>query len=95
MFFASAAAAQQIDGGIVGQAQQKRPAVPHTAKQSRLPGKFDEYLLQNVARVVLVAGEIEQEYEQCLCVFVIKPLYINDGRHAFSALMTHLAALFV
>jgi len=55
-----------------GRAQQKRPTVPHTAKQRRLP-EFDEYLLENVARVVFLAGEIEQEHEQGLRVFVIKP----------------------
>jgi hypothetical protein len=95
MFAASATAAQQIDRGIVSQPQQKRPTISHTTKQSRLSGKFDEYLLENVARVVFVPRGIEHEDEQCLCVFVIKPLYINAGRHAFSALMTRPAAFFV
>jgi hypothetical protein len=57
-----------------------------------LARKFDKHVLQHVAGVILVAGEIQQECEQRLRVFVVQPF--DSSRHRFSR-MTHQTERFV
>jgi hypothetical protein len=83
LLVAGAAAAHEVNGRVVGQSNEERPFIPRSTQQLRLARQFDEHLLQHVARVLLVAGEIQKEGEQRLGVFVIPPLEFGSGGHCF------------
>ena len=59
-------------GGVVREAEEKGAFIPGTGEQIRLARKFDEEFLDYVTRVVFVAGEIKQEGEQRLGVFIVE-----------------------
>jgi hypothetical protein len=52
------AAAHQVNGGIVGEAEEITALGADFAEQPRLPGELDEQILQQVARVGVAAGEV-------------------------------------
>jgi len=65
------------------QLQQERPELSSLAQQPGLSHQFGEDLLQNFARVVFIAYEMDQEREQRLRMFVIEPLQVKPCRHWF------------
>ena len=67
---------------MMRQADEECPLIPRTAEQSGLTGQLHENLLEHIARVLLVAGEIQQEREQRLGVFVVNPLKFHLNRHS-------------
>jgi hypothetical protein len=89
---ARAATAHQVNGRIVRQPNQEGALIASGPQQLGLARKFDKHVLQHVAGVILVAGEIQQECEQRLRVFVVQPF--DSSRHRFSK-MTHQTGRFV
>lgn len=83
VFGARAAAAHQVNRGIVGEAQEKGAFVAGVGEQIGLAGEFDENFLEDVARVGFVAGEIQKEREQRWRVFVVEPFEFGRHRNAF------------
>src|ERR1035438_8160657 len=59
-----AAPAEQAYGQVMRQPQQEAPLVAHAVEQRRLFGQLDEQLLEQIARIRLVPGEIEKVCEQ-------------------------------
>src|SRR5258708_1488820 len=80
---ARAAAAHQVNGGIMGEPDEESPLVADAGEQVRLPGEFYKNVLQEVVCVVLVPRQTQQEAEQSLGVVVIKSLQIKVCRHRF------------
>src|SRR5437016_12189550 len=81
MFFSRSTAAHEVNRGVVRESDEERPLLPRGAEQFGTPRQLGENFLKHVARVVLVAGEIQQEGEQRLGVVVVQPFEV--GRHRF------------
>jgi hypothetical protein len=81
--FARRAAADQVDGEIMGQAQQKGSLIANAFQHRRTLGNFNEDLLQQISGVRLVAGQVQQERKKSLRVVVIQPLEISTPRHLY------------
>jgi hypothetical protein len=67
----------------VGEPNQKGAFFTHSAEQIRLAGYFEENLLQQIARILFVTGEVQEKREQGLGVFVVPPLKLEITRHRF------------
>src|SRR5262249_44913325 len=75
------AAADEVDSGIMGEADEEMAFVAGVFQEVGLAGELDEDLLEEVAGIVFVAGEIEQEGKQRLGVLVVQPFDV--GGHCF------------
>jgi hypothetical protein len=70
---ARAAPADQINRRVVRQPDEKRAFVAHASQQFRVAGEFDENVLEQVARVGLVAGQVQEKGIKRLGVLVVEP----------------------
>jgi hypothetical protein len=57
----------------VRQPDEKRPFVPHAGQQFRVAGDFDKKLLEQVAGVGFMAGQIQEKGIKRLGVPVVEP----------------------
>jgi hypothetical protein len=82
IFLARTPPAHQVNCGMVSQADEECPLIPRLPEQFRLAGQPNENLLKQIARIVLVAGEIQEEREQPIGVFVVDSLKFQPSRHS-------------
>lgn len=75
------AAAEGVNGKVMGQADEKSAFLAHAIKQAGLSGELDEEFLQQIPGVGFVAGKIEQKREQSLGMGIVKAFEINGSRH--------------
>ena len=61
MALARGAAADEVDGQVVAQAQEESAFIAQVFQQRRTAGHFDEQLLHDVAGVGLVAEKVRQK----------------------------------
>ena len=64
-------ASEEIAGLVVGESQQEAAFVAHVREECGLACQFQKHLLQHVARVRFVAGEVQEEPVQRIGVPVI------------------------
>ena len=78
-FVARAAPADQINRRVVRQPDEKRAFVADAGQQIRVAGEFDENVLEQVARVGFVAGEIQEKGIKRLGVLVVEPFEFESA----------------
>jgi hypothetical protein len=78
----------------VRQPEQKAAFVADVVQRFGLSGELDEQFLEQVARVRLVSGQVEEKGEQSLGVVVVQTLKLTVLWHVFSS-MTRAKAGFV
>ena len=78
-FVARAAPPDQINRRIVRQPDEKRAFVAHASQQFRVAGEFDENVLEQVARVRLFAGQVQEKGIKRLSVLVVEPSEIRSA----------------
>ena len=81
VFLSCGAAAEGVNGEIMGEADEKSTFLEHAIEQAGLPGELDEKFLQQIAGIGFVAGEIEQEREQGLGMGIVKAFEIKGSQH--------------
>jgi hypothetical protein len=60
--------------GVVGQPQEVSPLLANPIQRAALCGQTPKQLLNNISRISLVAGQIEDKREQSLPMVIIEPL---------------------
>ena len=63
------------------QPDEKRAFVADAGQQFRVAGEFDENFLEQVARVGLVAGQIQEKGKKRLGVLVVEPFEFRSAPH--------------
>src|SRR4051794_34510423 len=79
----SAAAAHHVDCEVMAEANEEAARFANVLQQLRTGGQLAKELLQDIARVVLVTGKIEEEPEKRLSMLLVEPFKVALGRHAF------------
>jgi hypothetical protein len=74
-------AAQQINGGIVDEPEEKRPLLADALQQAFIAGELEEDFLEQIAGVRLVPREVQEKGMERLGVFVIEPSDVQAGGH--------------
>ena len=69
---AGRAAADQVDGEVVREAEQEAPLLAHAVEQPGSGGELDEDLLEGVPRVRGIAGQVHEEACQRIGVVVVQ-----------------------
>ena len=83
VFLPRAAPPHEVDGGIVREANQKGAFIARATQQVGFAREPGENLLEKIACVRFVAGEVKQEREQRLGVFIIDSFKVGRCRHCF------------
>ena len=74
VLFASATPANEVNGRIMREPDEKCPLIPRAAHQIRTTRQPDKNLLQKIPSILLVPGKIQQKREQSLGVVVVESL---------------------
>ena len=83
MALAGGAAADEVDGQIVAQAQEEGALIAQASQKGRVARQFDEQLLQHVARVRFAAQKVRKKRKHGGGVFIIKPCDVWRCGHLF------------
>ena len=78
-FVTRAAPPDQINRRVVRQPDEKRALVAHTGQQVRVAGEFDENVLEQVAGVGFVAGQVQEKSVKRLGVLVVEPFEVESA----------------
>src|SRR5262245_38227118 len=80
---AGGGAPEEVDGRVVGQPEEEGAHLADAVEQAGLAGQLDEKVLEQVARVGFVAGEVQEIAKDGLSVLVIDFGQIKVVEHGY------------